>query len=87
MRIRNTLAKTDRVGNQKPTQKNPKKPPKNPLKNLFGVFFGFFKSLIFFLKIIQTFLFTKNSNVCTQLRIIQKEIKSTLNQELMHRRY
>jgi hypothetical protein len=29
-------------------------------------------------------LFTKNSKVCTQLRIFQKEIKSTLNQELMH---
>ena len=26
----------------------------------------------------------KNSKVCTQLRIFQKEIKSTLNQELMH---
>jgi hypothetical protein len=30
-------------------------------------------------------IFTKkNSKVCTQLRIFQKEIKSTLNQELMH---
>jgi hypothetical protein len=29
-------------------------------------------------------LFTKNSKVCTQLRIFQKEIKSALNQELMH---
>jgi hypothetical protein len=29
-------------------------------------------------------LFTKNSEVCTQLRIFQKEIKSTLNQEMMH---
>ncbi len=29
-------------------------------------------------------LFTKNSKVCTQLRLFQKEIKSTLNQELMH---
>jgi hypothetical protein len=30
-------------------------------------------------------LFTKkNSKVCTQLRIFQKEIKLTLNQELMH---
>jgi hypothetical protein len=28
-------------------------------------------------------LFTKN-NVCTQLKIFQKEIKLTLNQELMH---
>ncbi len=26
----------------------------------------------------------KNSKVRTQLRILQKEIKSTLNQELMH---
>ncbi len=26
----------------------------------------------------------KNCKVCTQLRIFQKEIKSTLNQELMH---
>ncbi len=54
----------------------------------------------FFYKIIQTFLFEtdllwtnntwtiiylqKKSKVCTQLRIFQKEIKSTLNQELMH---
>ncbi len=30
-------------------------------------------------------LFTKkNSKLCTQLKIFQKEIKSTLNQELMH---
>jgi hypothetical protein len=29
-------------------------------------------------------LFTKNSKVSTQLRTFQKEIKSTLNQELMH---
>ncbi len=51
------------------------------------------------MKIIQTFLFEtdfyeqirhklsfiyKNNKVCTQLRILQKEIKSTLNQELMH---
>ncbi len=52
------------------------------------------------MKIIQTFLFVtdfyeqirhklsfiyrKNSKVCPQLRIFQKEIKSTLNQELMH---
>ena len=26
----------------------------------------------------------KNSKVCKQLRIFEKEIKSTLNQELMH---
>jgi hypothetical protein len=26
----------------------------------------------------------KNSKVCTQLRLFQKEIKLTLNQELMH---
>jgi hypothetical protein len=26
----------------------------------------------------------KNSKVCTQLRIFQKKIKSTLNQELIH---
>ncbi len=53
------------------------------------------------MKIIQTFLFEKdfyeqirhklsfflqkNSKVCTQLRIFQKEIKSTFNQELMHK--
>jgi hypothetical protein len=51
------------------------------------------------MKIIQTFLFQtdfyeqksnkilylpKNSKVCTQLRIFYKEIKSTLNQELIH---
>jgi hypothetical protein len=29
-------------------------------------------------------LFAKNSKVCTQLRIFRKEIKYTLNQELMH---
>jgi hypothetical protein len=47
---------------------------------------GFFKFLIFYenntnLSIIY---FKKNSKVCSQLRIFQKEIKSTLNQELMH---
>ncbi len=31
-----------------------------------------------------SFISKKNSKVCTQLRIFQKEIKSTLNQELMH---
>jgi hypothetical protein len=30
-------------------------------------------------------LFTKNSKVCTQLKIFQQEIKSNLNQELMHK--
>jgi hypothetical protein len=30
------------------------------------------------------FFFCKNIKVCTQLRIFQKEIKSRLNQELMH---
>ncbi len=37
-------------------------------------------------KVINYHLFTKSSKipVCTQLRIFQKEIKSTLNQELMH---
>ncbi len=29
-------------------------------------------------------IYKKNSKVCTQLRIFQKEIKSSLNQELMH---
>jgi hypothetical protein len=62
-----------RVGIKKLTQKthpkNPKKPTlKNPQK-IFGFFWFFFK---FF------------SKVCTQLRIFQKEIKSTLNQELIH---
>ncbi len=31
-----------------------------------------------------SFIYKKNSEVCTQLRIFQKEIKSTLNQELMY---
>jgi hypothetical protein len=31
-----------------------------------------------------SFIYKKNSKVCTQLRIFQKEIKSTLNQELIH---
>jgi hypothetical protein len=31
-----------------------------------------------------SFIYQKNSKVCTQLRIFQKEIKSTLIQELMH---
>jgi hypothetical protein len=35
-------------------------------------------------KDINNHLFKKNSKVCTQLRIFQKEIKSKLNQELMH---
>ena len=29
-------------------------------------------------------IYKKNSKVCTQLRIFQKEIKLKLNQELMH---
>ncbi len=50
--------------------------------------FFFWVKIFFF--IIQTFFFEtdfyeqKNSKVCTQLRKFQKEIKSTLNQELMH---
>ncbi len=31
-----------------------------------------------------SFIYKKNSKVCTQLGIFQKEIKSKLNQELMH---
>jgi hypothetical protein len=64
-----------------------------------GGFLGFFKFLIFYenntnffsLKQIfyeqikQTIIYLqKNSKVCTQLRIFQKETKSTLHQELMH---
>jgi hypothetical protein len=65
----------------------------------FRVFLGYL-NFLFFIKIIPTFLFEtdflgtnntnyhlfskKNSKVCTQLRIFKKEIKSTLNQELMH---
>jgi hypothetical protein len=53
------------VGNKKPTQKNhPKKPKKTLLKNppemFLFCFLGFFKFLIFFVKIIQTFLFEKD---------------------------
>jgi hypothetical protein len=44
----------DRVGNKKPIQKNP---PKKTQKNHKNGFFGFFKIKIFFMKIIQTFLF------------------------------
>jgi len=51
-----------RVGIKKPTQKNPpKKPPKNhlkkPTKNGFLRFFWVFLNFLFFMKIIQTFLF------------------------------
>jgi hypothetical protein len=59
-----------------------------------GCFWFFCKFLIFLMKIIQILpfetdffypLFTKIVRyVCTQLRIFQKEIKSTLNKELMH---
>ncbi len=44
------------------------------------MFFRVFLNFIFFIII----YLQKNSKVCTQLRIFQKEIKSTLNQELMH---
>jgi hypothetical protein len=45
-----------RVGNKKPTQKNPQKTTyKNPLKMFFILFC--FLNFIFFMKIIQTFLF------------------------------
>ncbi len=54
----------------------------------FGFFliFNFFLYKIFSLKKIfyeQIIYLQKNSKVCTQLRIFQKEVKSTLNQELM----
>ena len=42
------------------------------LQNLFG------------LHVLTIIYIQKNSKVCSQLRIFQKEIKSTLNQELMH---
>jgi hypothetical protein len=41
------------VGNKKPTQKNP---PKKPTENAFFVFLGFL-NFLFFMKVIQTFLF------------------------------
>jgi hypothetical protein len=53
-----------------------------------GIFFIF----DFFLKLIQTFFFEqiisfqKNCKVFTQLRIVQKEIKSTLNQEQINKK-
>jgi hypothetical protein len=31
-----------------------------------------------------SFIYKKNSKACTQLRMFQKEMKSTLKQELMH---
>ncbi len=34
-----------------------------------------------------SFIYKKNSKVCTQSRIFQKEIKSALNQEQMHTAY
>ncbi len=40
-----------------PPKKKPKKPPKNPLKMFFWVFFGVFLNFLFFMNIIQTFLF------------------------------
>jgi hypothetical protein len=60
-------------------------------------FLGFFKFLIFYenntnfehifyeqIRHKLSFIYKKISKVCTQLRIFPKEIKSTLNQELMH---
>jgi hypothetical protein len=85
---------------KKSTQKIPKKQLKNPLKMFFFSFFGFFLILIYYEKKIKllslkqifyqqirhelSFIYKKNCKVCTQLRIFQKVIKSTLNQELMH---
>jgi hypothetical protein len=61
-------------------------------------FFGFFKffnfyenntnfslsNRFFYEQLSNNHLFTKNSKVCTQLRKFQKEIKLTVNQELIH---
>jgi hypothetical protein len=51
-----------RVGIEKPTQKKPpkktqKKPPKKTTKNVFLWVFWVFLNNLFFMKIIQTFLF------------------------------
>ncbi len=82
----------DRIGNKKPTQKNPKKPTKMGFSGFF-IFFIFWKLYkLFSLKQIFNepirykllFIYKKNSKVCTQLKIFQKEIKSTLNQDLIH---
>ena len=41
---------------------------------------------IFYELIRHIIIYLQNNNkVCTQLRIFQKEIKSTLNEELMHK--
>ncbi len=73
-----------------------KNPLKKPTKNVFFfLIFNFFMKIIqmflfetdffFHEKISHKLSFIyKKSKVCTQLRIFQKEKKSTLNQELIH---